>query len=179
MEAASKANLTRRKLSQLLADALGQKASSELLSQCPDLLKQIQAGQEIPTIAELLVAKVVQLALDPAKQNQWAVEMIFDRVEGKPVAGIAPDDQGRPIEDRLDDITGQYINELADRFVRAKRSEEAAETRDRDQRPAPVAEPPSGRPSPLLDLPQNRARRPQDVPREPPVESPAEKEGDV
>ena len=67
----------------------------------PELLEQLKAGMAVPTIADLLVQKIVRLALDKKKSNQWAVELVMDRIEGKAVKGQPMREDGRLIEERL------------------------------------------------------------------------------
>ncbi|WP_411053147.1 hypothetical protein, partial [Tritonibacter sp. SIMBA_163] len=55
---------------------------------------------------------VLKFAVAPGRANQWAVELVFDRVDGKAIQQAAGD--GRDvIEDRLDDISRQHLNDLA------------------------------------------------------------------
>ena len=69
-------------------------------------------------VASLLVDKIVSLALNPEKANQWAVELIWGYVEGKPVQGSPKREDSRVIEERIDDITTQHLNSLTASFAK-------------------------------------------------------------
>jgi hypothetical protein len=172
MAESKKKETKRARLNVLLKDLLGQRATVKLLKEVePDLLREMSAGAKAPTMAELLVKKVVKLALDPEKPNQWAVELIFDRVEGKPVGGAPPTDDGRQIEERLDDVTTQHLNAIASQFSRRTPGELAGG----DGEPAAEAGA-DGPAAKLLDLPQDRPARPQGDDDESPVEAGASQE---
>ena len=136
-------------LAETLKRVLGQRATVELLKQCdPKMLADMSVGKQFPTVAELLVNKVVRLALDPNKSHQWAVELIFDRVEGKPVRGEMVRSEDRGIEDKLDAVTTEHLNRLAAQFAEDAKAELVGsdKTPDGPDRPAKN----------ILDLPGNR-----------------------
>lgn len=136
-------------LTAALRRLLGERASAKLLKECdPDLLAQLTAGAQAPTVGDLLVKKVLKLALDPDKSNQWAVELVYERMEGKPAPGLAIKADGRKIEERLDDITTEHLNSLAAGFARK-------EPPDLDGG-GEVEGDPAGPVARLLDLPGNK-----------------------
>jgi hypothetical protein len=155
------------KLAETLKELLGQIASAKLLAEVdPELLKELTAGKTAPTIAELVVKKVIRLALDPKTQCQWAIELIFERVEGKAVQGSPLREDGRMIEDRLDDITREHLNSLAATFAKQA-------TNDLITDNAGTEEPTKGTPL----APDDAGQRPPDPPcqpPDPPAEPPAE-----
>lgn len=108
-----------QKISRLLKEALGKAAPPDLIEQCaPELLSSLKAGARMPLVADLIVSKVVKLALDPKKDCRWAVELIFDRTEGRaPIA--AEDDRMDVVEDKLDGISNEHLNAIAEKFTRS------------------------------------------------------------
>lgn len=144
----------RVKIAETLKRVLGEHATYELVKEvAPELLEELAVGKIAPSVADLLVRKVVRLALDKEKSNQWAVELIFDRVEGKSVAGQPIREDGRIVEDRLDDLTREHLNSIAAQFAqRAKdRLVGGSEAADRAAGPA----------SKLMDLRKDRPDRTQ------------------
>lgn len=143
----------RADLNAKLKAALGHTATVELLKVVnPKLLEQLRAGVQMPRVADLLVDKIIKLALDPAKANQWAVELVWDRSEGRAVAGQAPENDGRKIEDRLNVISKEHLNAIATQFSTEKWQK--AEEENRNQA---TADPAPGLPPGLLDLPSHGA----------------------
>ena len=147
-------------LSSRLKSVLGESATLELLREVdPSLAAGLKAGTPMPTLADLVVRKVTRLAMDPNASNQWAVEMVWDRIEGKAVQGEIPTDSGRQIEERLDTISRDHLNAIAADIARARESAAA----DADVR----SDGPTAR---LLDLSRNRAGDSQDAGKQPPME---------
>lgn len=147
----AKKKLTKR-LTSIIKDMLGERASISLIKEIdPELLKELQSGKPAPLVAELLAKKVIKLALDPKKSNQWAVELIFDRLEGRAAQGAPMREDGRNIERRLDDLSTEHLNSVAADFAKATRERAAEKTADE-------ADGPTAR---LLDLSRDRAADPE------------------
>jgi len=121
-----------------LKKVLGENATKQLVESCqPELLKRLKPGQTMPTVAELLVDKIVTFALDKTKANQWAVDLVFSYIEGRPVQGLPKRDDGKHVEEQLDDITKQHLNILAASITGNARKEPASiESQDRTPGPA-------------------------------------------
>jgi hypothetical protein len=152
-------------LSSVLRRLLGERATIELIEECdPEFLKAAKAGMAMPTLAEMLVKKLVRLALDPKKPNQWAFELIYDRLEGKAVQGAPPSDSGRKVNDQLDAVTTEHLNSLASAF--SNRPVTVGAGADAP----PIAAGPAGR---LLGLRKNRTAGPEEVDGESVVEEDA------
>lgn len=154
----------RDKLSDLLRQMLGTTASPEMLAHADKdgmLLKRMQQGDSLPTLSRLLAQKVIRLALDPDKAYQWAVELCFDRTEGKPVAAEQVKER-RKVLDRLDDITAKQIDAITDKY------DDDAKQRDAG---AGASGRPGGFDSEHLAGPGDRPAGPQGAPRESPVET--------
>ncbi len=132
----------------MLRKALGERVAVELLDGYPELVNRLAEGMAAPQVAEVLTAKLVRLALDPAKANRWVVEMIYAYVAGKPAQTTDDSDQGRHIEGRLDDITTEHLNALAQQFKAKGGGLEPVKVADETDRSLA---------NPLLDLPSNRA----------------------
>lgn len=141
----------RRKLTHLMKEMLGKNATAELMKEvAPEMLEQLRPNDTLPTIADLLVGKIVKLALDPKKSNQWAVEIIYDRVEGRAIQGEPPREDGRVHEERLRDIGRTQLNAIAAQFTQDEPGRlGGAEAKDE----------PAGPARKLLDLSKNRAAR--------------------
>lgn len=128
-----------QKLADLLRRELAKRADISDLPQ--DGINALAEGYAAPSKAEVLVAKVVRLACDPAKTHEFAIELIFDRLEGRPP--VSQPDSLDPLaaEERLSDVTQQHLNDLAKGLLRS----------------APAGQPsaaagPAGR---LMDLPSH------------------------
>ena len=146
----AKSNTERTQLLGIIKKMLGERASMELLKEvAPDIIPELKNGTPVPVVAELLVNKVVRLALDPKKSNQWAVELIFDRVEGKAVQGRPIREDGRVLEDRLDEVTATHLNSIAAKFAKQAASELSSRGEAENKPAGPAAK--------LLDLHKNRA----------------------
>ena len=141
------------RLANTLKSMLGERASMEMLKECaPELLKALGPGKNVPTVAELLAQKVIALALDPKKSNQWAVELIFDRVEGKAVKGAEVMEAYRDVEDKLDELTTEHLNSIAAKFAKNAPAELGGGEYKAEDRAA-------GSANKLLDMSKNRTRR--------------------
>jgi hypothetical protein len=118
-------------LSKHLTAMVGDKiAPEELMEVDPEVYQTCLATGDWPGIGELLVRKILRLALSSEKANQWAVELVFDRLEGRAGTAAPPVDTGRVIEDRLDGVTTDHLNSLA-KIAGAEADEELAEGADR------------------------------------------------
>lgn len=152
-----KANDNRR-LSDILKGMLGKKATAELLREVdPDLLTRLRAGMETPTVAELVAKKIIRLAMDPKKSNQWAVELILDRMEGRsPKAPPLREDAG-VTEEKLDALTAEHLNSIASSFAR-----DSAAGNDGKAEP-PAEETTDGPAAKLLGLSKDKIGRAQEA----------------
>ncbi len=128
-----------------LKKVLGEKATKELVSACqPKQLDKLKPGQDFPTVAELLIDKILVFALDAQHANQWAVELVWSYIEGRPVQGLPKRDDGRHIEEHLNDITREHFNSIAATIDENRPTiPPAPDTEDRTPGPA----------SKLMDLP--------------------------
>lgn len=115
----SRTSPLKEKPSDAIKRILGERVSVEFLQLYPDMVDAMADGEPAPTWNDLITRKVVAAAADPKKVNQWAIEMIFERVEGRAVQAEPASDGGRAIEERLDDITQRHLNDLAAQFVEA------------------------------------------------------------
>lgn len=160
------------KLTEHIKSLLGQRATGELLKEVdPALLAEMQADAEMPTLAALVAKKVIRLALDPQKSHQWAVELIMDRTEGRAVQGAPPKEDGRIIQEKLDNLTREHINSLTTKFaeVTAASVKEFEESQPSDDDAGPAAR--------LLDLPRNGISSPKEAEGESSVEAEPADEG--
>lgn len=145
-----------------LKKVLGETATKELLQACqPKQLEKLKPGQDFPMVAELLVDKIVIFALDTSAANQWAVELVWSYIEGRPVQGLPKRDDGRHIEEHLNDITRQHINSLA-ATIDGNRPAVPAAPEAEDRTPGPASR--------LMDLPGHRFSGSQETEAESPVE---------
>ena len=102
-----------QKVSDVIKGLLKEKADDKLLQKvCPEIAGDY-AGLNPPTIAELLGQKIIVMALDHAKPNEWAVNMVLDRAEGKAVQGDKPNAADEIIEDKLTRASTQHINHIS------------------------------------------------------------------
>ena len=128
---------------------LGKTVTTDLLREVdPELMKELRAGVEAPRVVDLIVRNVVKLALDPKKPSRWAIELIMDRVEGRPATAEKQADDGRRIEEKLDDIGREHLDGLAKQFAKDAAAELASPDieEDPDRRGAEAAEVPRDRP---------------------------------
>lgn len=107
------------KVSNALSAVLGSSVSREVIDQWPEVLDQMAEGDRITNL-DVLVHKLMKLALDPSKANQWAIDMIVSYTEGKPTQAEKPDPHRRRIAERLNDITVSNINNLAQQAIKRK-----------------------------------------------------------
>jgi hypothetical protein len=126
---------------QKLADLLRRELSKR--AEVSDLPKEMHAelaeGCAFPSKAEALVSKVVRLACDPQSVHEFAIELIFDRLEGRPPVSQPDSLDPLAVEERLSETTQQHLNDIAQGLLRHH----------------PVGQPaaPAGPASRLLDLP--------------------------
>ena len=76
----------------------------------PELVEYGVSGGSVPTNAEALAAVILKAALDG---KQWAVELIRDGTEGKPIRAAQVNTSGAEVEEQLDRISTMRLNELA------------------------------------------------------------------
>lgn len=114
-------------LSEKLREMINRAVPIRMLQEvAPELIDELQAGMPVPLVADLIVDKLIKLAIDPKRPNQWALELIWERMEGKAAQGQPPDDQGRLLEERLDDITTQHLNAIATQYAKSHRDGQPA-----------------------------------------------------
>lgn len=106
------AKTAKQKLGDHLKQLIGQPAPVEMLDGWQDIINEMAEGRQAPQIAELIAMKVLKAAVDPNRPNQWAVELVFDRVDGKAIQQTAGEGRDE-IEERLNDISRQHLNDLA------------------------------------------------------------------
>lgn len=105
------------RLTDILKEMLGKHADAEMLqATCPELLKGLANGMKMPTFAELLAHKLMQLAMakDPPR---WVIELILDRTEGRVVQGAPPQEGEGQLHKKLDDIDIELINSQTAEFA--------------------------------------------------------------
>jgi hypothetical protein len=146
----AKPSILVEKPSDALKRILGERVSVEFLQLYPEMVDAMAEGEPAPTWNDLITRKIVAAAADPKKTNQWAIEMILERVEGRAVQGEPASDGGRAIEERLDDITQRHLNDLAAQFVESGGLASSAASGE----PAAAADGPASK---LMGLPGNRA----------------------
>lgn len=88
-------------LSRILKKMLGQRPPAELMD--------IEGVGEAATNAEMLAAVIVREAL---AGKQWAVEMVRDQTEGKPVRAAQMNNNESEIEDMLDRVSTNKLNQF-------------------------------------------------------------------
>jgi hypothetical protein len=59
---------------------------------------------------EIIARNVVKEAM---RGERWAIELCYDRTEGKPIQAVKDDASERGVEERLEDVTKHHLNELA------------------------------------------------------------------
>jgi hypothetical protein len=92
-------------LSKWLKTLLGQGAPMELQD-----MDAMAMGDPGKTNAEIIAGHIVGEAL---KKERWAIELIADRTEGKPMQAVKQDDGDRSTEERIEDVTRAHLNDLA------------------------------------------------------------------
>ena len=106
------------RLSEHIRHLLSGYATPEIMREvAPELLSKLKPGMSMPLLSELLAQKVISLALDKDRPNQWAIEMVFDRSEGKSVQGIPLREDGRVTEGKLDEYTIHHLNAISAGFA--------------------------------------------------------------
>lgn len=75
----------------------------------PELLNTEDVGR-VATNAEALAAVILAAAL---KEKQWAVEMVRDQTEGKPVRAAQIDNSDHETEVMLDRVSQAQLNQIA------------------------------------------------------------------
>jgi hypothetical protein len=129
------AKTAKQKLGDYLKQMIGKPAPVDMLDGWQDIINEMAEGKQAPAIAELIAMKVLKAAVDPNRPNQWAVELVFDRVDGKAIQQASGESRD-VIEERLDDISRQHLNDLAALSTATSGSAEAEAEADR-----PVANP--------------------------------------
>ena len=152
------------KLSKWLRELLGRNAPIEFQDQA-----ELLAGEPGKTNAEIIAEAVVAAAREG---KQWAIELVHDRTEGKPVQAVKADEGDRSVEERITDVTVQHLNDLAARFADAGPAPAGPVGADSDAQPddpephADAAGPGHTATAParkLLDLPKDGHRDSQDA----------------
>jgi hypothetical protein len=94
------------KLSRWLKELLGRNAPIEIQD-----IDELADGQPGKTNAEALAEIIVREAV--VNKERWAIELIADRTEGKPVQAVKNDEGDRTTEERIADVTVAHLNQLA------------------------------------------------------------------
>lgn len=146
-------NKEKAQLNARLEALLGKTATRQLMEDAGIDLTEYNAGTPLPKIADLVVYEVVKMAL---KGKEWAIQLAYDRTEGKTPTGQQTKEDGRILEERLDTVTQAHINALAESIIY-----------DEDNQIKNVA---AGLPSSdEVDLSKDGPDRPQNAHRESPV----------
>lgn len=158
----------RIKLSKLLKDGLEKVADAS-----HQKLNEVTNQMTTLTNGEVFRDKIIELAL---QGKEWAANLLVERVEGKaPVADKQAD--GGDVESRLEDVTIHHLNALAGFGQQQSAVSQPAASEDggvgKEPASSGTGDKPARRPSRLLDLPSNRARRPKGAGGEPPMASEA------
>lgn len=106
----------RKHMVQLFKDGLGRPIPVALLDDYPEIEQAMAAGQPAPETAAVVVAKIIRYAVDRHKPNTWAIQMIYDYVVGKPQQTPADADAGRHFDEKVNDVTTEHLNALAEQF---------------------------------------------------------------
>ena len=109
----------RKHMVQLFKDGLDRPIPVALLDDYPEIEQAMAEGQIAPKTAEVVVAKIIRYAVERGKPNTWAIQMIYDYVVGKPQQTPSDVDGGRHFEDKVDDVTTEHLNALAEQFQEA------------------------------------------------------------
>ena len=120
---------------------LGQFATRKLIEESNFSLEELEPNAPAPKIADLIVHEVVKLAL---KGKEWAIQLVYDRVEGKAPQGQPVKEDGRILEDRLDAVAKSHLNSFSEAVIQHQESE-------------PENEPYRPPPAPSVDLPEDGA----------------------
>ena len=92
---------------------LEEQATVELLEQVAPELLASTAKKDFPTLSRLLADKIVIAAIDKKKSNEWAVQMVVERLEGKAVQGEKINDTDDAVEEQLTRAGTEHINHIA------------------------------------------------------------------
>ena len=133
----------------------------KLLSEEAEARFQIQglAGQRSKyNNAELIARKVMEKAIQTGEQ--WAVQFVAERAEGKAVAAEKIIEEDRSTEEKLTDVTLQHLNALA-KTITSGQQQAAADNGHPQQ-----ADPPARAD---LPVPQNGNHHPQGAAGKPPL----------
>jgi hypothetical protein len=149
-----------QQLGEMLQEAIFQPATKDMVDEYDELRDLMAEGHRI-SCAHILVQKIIGIACGK-KSAQWAIDFIFDRLEGKAAPGVAPDKSGRDIEAKLDKITQGHLNELAESFAKGRDEPNTPEHSRAAGREEPEAtEETPGSTKGFLDLPSHRPRGPE------------------
>jgi hypothetical protein len=121
---------------------------------------------------EIIARNVVKEAM---RGERWAIELCYDRTEGKPIQAVKDDASERGVEERLEDVTKHHLNELARSLGVAVAAEPigagpvvtGGEAGELDEREADVGDDGPGTVRGLLDLPRDGDRDSEDAQDEP------------
>lgn len=123
-------------------------------------------------VGEVIAENVTREAM---KGERWAIELTFDRSEGKPIQAVKDDASDRSVEERLEDVTRHHLNQLAlaaggeplAAAVGADSLDAGDADRERDERRADPGDDRPGTTRGLLDLPRDGGDDPEDPQDEP------------
>lgn len=152
----------RAQLSKELKELLGQSAPIEFQDAVAiDLMAEGKSRGK--TNARVIADRVIEQARNGDK---WAIEFIAERSEGKAAIATLNDDASRIVEESLSDVTARHLNDLAginaagplgaNPLARVEAGGPDAGKADPQARSA-------GSASPLLDLPEDGYRDPEDA----------------
>ncbi len=157
----TKSKAALRDLLKNLMDAPVTPAMLDAIDENGVIKRKMKEKHQVPTVAELVVEKIVRLALDPVKAYQWAIELIWERMEGKPSLGIPVSDDGRVLDHKLDGLTTEQLNRIAGSFE--------ADKPGRELGPDTAQERPAGPAAKLLEMQSDGTHRAQGPQVEPAV----------
>lgn len=144
------------KLSLWLKQILGKAAPIEF-----QIINDLAEGDPGRTNAEVVAEKVVEAAREG---KQWAIELCYDRTEGKPAQSAKADVDDTRVEERINDVTKQHLTILAEKLgapISAHTVPVAEESDDgRRDHPGQRA---AGPARSILDLPKDEAGDSQDA----------------
>lgn len=152
----------RAQLSKELKELLGQSAPIEFQDAITvDLMAEGQSKGK--TNARVIADRVIEQA---RHGDRWAIEFIADRSEGKAAPAALNDDASRMVEESLNDVTARHLNDLAGINIPASVGANPLAGAEDQRRDGDAPRPPdrsSGAASPLLDLPEDGYRDPEDA----------------
>src|SRR5438309_1938024 len=94
-----------RALSRWLKEILGRAAPIDFQD-----VDSMAGGDPGKTNAEVVAELIVREA---CKGERWAIEILADRTEGKPVQAVKQEGEDRSVEERIEDVTVAHLNDLA------------------------------------------------------------------